>query len=129
MGTIKQVVAALIVRDDKILICQRTPEQTMPLKWEFPGGKIEPGETPEACLIREIKEELNVTVKLQSKCPSYVHQYPDFSIELIPFTAFIISGEIALLEHAQYKWLEKSKLNELDWAQADVAIVQDFLKT
>jgi 8-oxo-dGTP diphosphatase len=100
---------------------------SLPLKWEFPGGKIELNEKPENCLIREIKEELNIEVKIIKILPSNTHTYPSISIELIPFICEKINGEIILKEHTDFKWLHKNELLALDWADADVPIVNHYL--
>lgn len=119
-----RVTCAIIQNDRFILACQRSADMSMPLKWEFPGGKLEEGEDEEACILREIKEELNVEIKILQKWRSFTHEYPDFQIELIPFLAEIKSGEIILKEHLKYRWLVKSELSGLDWAAADLAIVE-----
>lgn len=101
---------------------------SLPLKWEFPGGKIEPGETAEACLIREIKEELHVDIEIVASLPTNTHQYPNVAILLIPFVCRITTGEIILKEHLDFKWLSKDELLALDWAEADVAVVKYYLE-
>jgi 8-oxo-dGTP diphosphatase len=123
-----QVTCALIINpQNQILAAQRSQTMTLPLKWEFPGGKIEPGETAEDCLIREIKEELNIEIQIIKALPSNTHTYPKITIELIPFICEHTSGEILLKEHAQYSWLHKNELLALDWADADVPIVKHYL--
>jgi 8-oxo-dGTP diphosphatase len=100
---------------------------SLPLKWEFPGGKIEPGETAEQCLVREIKEELDITVEIIRDLPANRHTYAAVTIELIPFICRHTCGEITLKEHAQYQWLPADELLALDWADADVPIVKNYL--
>lgn len=99
----------------------------LPLKWEFPGGKIEANETPEASLIREIKEELNIDIEIIDGLSANDHHYPDKSIRLIPFICRQTGGEILLKEHADYKWLDRKDLLDLDWADADVEVVREFM--
>lgn len=126
MNVIK-VTCALIFVNEKILVVQRSEEMKLPLKWEFPGGKIEIGELEEDCIKREIKEELNIKIELISRLTPSYYNYPNFSIELIPFVANYLEGEIKLTEHKQYLLLEKEKLNGLDWAEADIPILKEFL--
>ena len=100
-----------------------------PLKWEFPGGKVEDGEDLETCLQREIKEELGVELQVIEKLPSNLHSYtPAKSIKLIPFRCRMKACEIVLKEHEQILWLEKEHLKNLDWAEADVPVVEYYLK-
>ena len=123
-----KVTCALIVNNQNcILAAQRSQTMSLPLKWEFPGGKIEPDETAEDCLIREIKEELNIEIKIIHALPPNTHTYPKITIELIPFICEHINGEIILKEHAQFKWLQTNELLALDWADADVPIVNHYL--
>lgn len=123
-----KVTCALIVNNQNcVLATQRSQTMNLPLKWEFPGGKIEPNETAEDCLIREIKEELNIEIKIIQSLPSNTHAYPKITIELIPFICGHINGEIILKEHAQFKWLHTDELLALDWADADVPIVNHYL--
>jgi len=100
---------------------------SMPLKWEFPGGKIHEGETPEECLRRELIEELGITVRIGPALPPTVHQYPDFTITLYPFVCAIESGDLIPQEHAEVAWLRPEELPLLDWADADRPVVNLFL--
>lgn len=99
----------------------------LPLKWEFPGGKVEEGERAEECLIREIREELNVTIQVQQRMEEVVHDYGHQQVRLIPFQAVITEGEITLAEHAAYAWLKEDELVELDWAEADLPVLRAYL--
>ena len=119
--------AIIFNSQNQVLVTQRSSAMPLPLKWEFPGGKIEAGETAEACLIREIKEELDINVEIVGKLGSNDHNYGDKVIRLIPFTCTWLSGEIHLKEHADYKWLDAKDLLDLDWAEADVAVVMQYL--
>jgi 8-oxo-dGTP diphosphatase len=105
----------------------------MPLKWEFPGGKIKAGETPEDCLRREIAEELNVSIAVHQSLAPVTHAYPAFTITLYPFICSIAAGDIKLREHAAVAWLPRNQLFTLDWAEADLPVVDAycrlFLKT
>lgn len=99
----------------------------LPLKWEFPGGKIETGETAEECLIREIKEELNIEIEITGSLSPNDHQYPNKLIRLIPFICRQTGGDLALKEHAEYKWVDDKDLLDLDWAEGDIPIVKEYL--
>ncbi|QEM13095.1 (deoxy)nucleoside triphosphate pyrophosphohydrolase [Mucilaginibacter rubeus] len=126
---IKVTCAIIVNADGLVLAAQRNATMSLPLKWEFPGGKIEPGETAEACLIREIKEELHVDIEIVAPLPANTHQYPNVTIQLIPFVCRITSGEIILKEHLDFKWVAKDELLALDWAEADVAIVKYYMES
>lgn len=121
------VTCAIITINDKILVVQRSETMSLPLKWEFPGGKIESGETAEDCIRREIEEELNIKIELVARLSPSYFIYPNFAIELIPFTANYIEGEIELSEHKLYLLLDKEELSNLDWAEADIPILNEFL--
>jgi 8-oxo-dGTP diphosphatase len=123
-----QVTCAIITFGNKTLVVQRSEKMKHPMKWEFPGGKIEKGETEENCLIREIKEELHIEIEILKRLTPSIHEYPNLTIELIPFIANHLSGEITLTEHQEYKLLLKNELNELDWAEADIPILNEYLK-
>lgn len=123
-----EVCCAIIVNETGlVLVTQRSAIMSMPLKMEFPGGKIEPGESPEECLIREIKEELDLEVEIVAAQPAASYHYPAFSILLLPFVCRIVGGEILLKEHAAYAWMELSDLLNCDWAEADIPVVHEYL--
>ena len=122
------VTCAIIFFDNKILAVQRSDKMKLPLKWEFPGGKLEEGESEIDCIKREIKEEINIEIDIIKKISNSVYDYGDFKINLIPFLARYSTGEIQLLEHKDYKLLAKSDLPNLDWAEADLPIVDELLK-
>ena len=121
------VTCAIIINENKILVTQRSEKMKLPLKWEFPGGKLETGESEIECIVREIKEELNIKIKIIERLSNSIFDYGDFQINLIPFIANYYSGEIKLLEHKEYKWVEKNELTLLDWAEADLPILKQFL--
>lgn len=121
-----QVVCAIISIDHKFLVVQRSEKMNLPLKWEFPGGKIEPNETEEDCIKREIMEELNIEVTLKRRLTPSYFDYPNTSIELIPFLANYKCGELTLKEHKQYKIINKEELSSLNWADADLPIVKEI---
>jgi 8-oxo-dGTP diphosphatase len=121
------VTCAIVLRYDKILATQRSEKMKLPLKWEFPGGKLEPQESEIDCIKREIKEELNIEISILRKLSESIHDYGDVKIKLIPFLAKYNSGNILLTEHKDYKWMEKQDLLTLDWAEADLPIVREFL--
>lgn len=112
---------------NQVLAVQRNLTMNLPLKWEFPGGKVEIGETLEECLTREIKEELDLVIKIEKVFGEYTYHYPKQSITLYPFVCSIVSGEIALAEHKAFQWCTREQLSELDWAEADIKIVEDFI--
>ena len=112
---------------NKIFVVQRSQRMSLPMKWEFPGGKIEAGDTEVECIKREIEEELNIQIEVVERLTPSLFSYPTFNIELIPFTSNYVSGELKLKEHHQYLLLDKFELNTLDWAEADVAIVEEVM--
>lgn len=122
------VTCAIILIDNKILVTQRSEKMKLPLKWEFPGGKLEEYESEIECIKREIKEEINIEIEVLKKLSKSVFDYGTFKINLIPFIANYISGEINIAEHKDFKLLDKSELMYLDWAEADIPIVNEFLK-
>ncbi len=122
------VTCGIILKDSKVLVTQRSEKMQLALKWEFPGGKIEANEAEDQCLHRELKEELGIEVEILEKLESKLFQYERFSINLIPFVANHVSGEIMLHEHKDFKWLTKEELTGLDWAAADIPVLETFLK-
>ncbi len=128
MSNIINVTCAIIVIENKILVTQRSEKMKLPLKWEFPGGKLEENESEIDCIKREIKEEINIEIEVLRKLSNSIYDYGNFKINLIPFIAKHILGEIKLTEHRDYKLLQKTELLSLDWAEADLPIVEEFLK-
>lgn len=128
MSKIINVTCAIILKDEKILVAQRNEKMKLPLKWEFPGGKLEFNESEIDCIKREIKEEININIEVLQKLSNNIHDYGTFKINLIPFLVRYISGEIKLAEHKDYRLLDRSQLSNLDWAEADLPIVEEFLK-
>jgi 8-oxo-dGTP diphosphatase len=111
-----------------VLLTQRSATMSQPLLWEFPGGKLEPNESETECLIREIKEELNLIVIPHLRLKSVCFTYPDKTIKLIPYICRFESGTINLLEHARYKWVLPDNLLEYNWCPADIPIVREYLR-
>jgi len=123
-----EVTCGIIVRGNKILVTQRSEKMKLPLKWEFPGGKIEENENAEECILREIKEELNLEIDILERLSASQYDYGTFKINLIPFIAKYKNGALKLAEHKDFKWLEAKELSSLDWAPADIPILNEFLK-
>lgn len=122
-----EVVCGVILDRDKVLCVQRAESMSLPLKWEFPGGKIEKNETPEQCLYREIKEELGVTIEILEKLSKSYYDYGSFEIILIPYLCKYLGDEIILSEHKEFQWLPFSELTMLEWAPADIQIVKEIV--
>ena len=118
-----EVSCALIMDGDRVLVTQRSELMPHPLKWEFPGGKLKAGETPEGCIVREIREELDVEISVIQLLPSVKHKYSDSAIKLIPFVCTIRKGNIHLSQHRTYRWVHDSELDEIDWLEADVEVL------
>ena len=117
-----EVVAALIRDGDKIFATQRGYGEYKDF-WEFPGGKIEPGETPEVALKREIKEELATEIDVNEYVGTVDYDYPDFHITLLLYLCSMVSGNLELLEHESAKWLLASELDSVSWLPADLEII------
>lgn len=118
-----EVVAALIWDQDKFMICQRPAHKARGLLWEFVGGKVEPGETMEDALIRECREELNITVAVDDLYLQVIHEYPDIKIRLSLFHCRIASGVPELLEHEDLKWITPDQIPEFEFCPADHGIL------
>ena len=121
------VTCGIIEFENKILVTQRSSTMSLPGKWEFPGGKIEQLESPEACLKREIYEELNLHVEIKQPLSPNQHRYGNRVILLIPFVCKLVGGKLILREHAQFVWATRDELNDFDWADADVPILNEYL--
>jgi 8-oxo-dGTP diphosphatase len=123
----KRVVAALIVEDGKLLVCQRTRHQTMPLKWEFPGGKIEEGEQPRDALRRELDEELGIMATIGDELARIQHEYPNGGmVELRFFVVREYRGEIENRIFKDIQWAEPKDLTKFDFLEADLTLVSDL---
>jgi len=123
----KRVVAALILKDDHILACQRTRHQVMPLKWEFPGGKIEEGEQPRDALRRELEEELGIEATIGDEVARILHEYPGGgAVELRFFEVRRYLGEIENRIFREVRWVERTELTQLDFLEADLGLVRNL---
>ena len=121
----KQVVAALILRDDEILCCQRTEHQALPLKWEFPGGKIEAGETPPQALLRELQEELGVLAEIGPEITRVLHTYANGnSVNLRFFAVHRFEKELQNRIFRDVRWVKRADLPSLDFLDADKQLVR-----
>lgn len=119
-----RVVGAIIINeDDQVLCALRSPEMSLPNYWEFPGGKIEAGESVHQAIVREIKEELNCEIEALQLFNDYTHEYDHVIVNLITVTCKIINGTPTVNEHAELRWVAKDNLNSLHWAPADIPAV------
>ena len=123
-----EVVAALIWEQDKFLICQRPANKARALLWEFVGGKVEKGETKEQALIRECKEELDITINVLDAFMEVTHTYPDITVHLTLFNASIAFGKPKMLEHNDIKWITPSEIPNYDFCPADEEILAEIMK-
>ena len=129
MKTVK-VVAAIIIHENKIFATQRGYGEFKD-GWEFPGGKVEPGETPQEALVREIKEELDIEIKVKDFLETVEYDYPGFHLSMDCFFCTIKSGELVLKEHEAAKWLTMETLDSVDWLPADQGLIEgirEYLK-
>jgi len=125
----KRVVAALIVKDGKLLVCQRTRHQTMPLKWEFPGGKIEEGEQPRNALRRELEEELGILATVGDEVKRIQHEYPNGGmVELRFYLVREYEREIENRIFRDMQWAEPKNLPKYDFLEADLTLVRDLAR-
>ena len=123
-----EVVAALIWDGDRFLICQRPKKKARGLLWEYVGGKVEPGETKQEALIRECREELDVTITVGDVFMDVVHEYPDITVHLTLFHASIAEGTIRLLEHNAIAWITPAEIPDYDFCPADEDINKQIIK-
>jgi mutator protein MutT len=122
------VAIAVVKRDGRILICQRKPEDTFGGLWEFPGGKREPGESLEACLAREMMEELAIEIKIVRKLTAIEHQYPRSRITLHPFLCEHAGGEPKLIECQQMKWVKAEELPGHQFPPANESLLMEIIQ-
>ena len=118
------VACAIIENNGLVLTVQRSEGMKQALLWEFPGGKLEPNENARECIIREIKEELGISVQVQTQLASHTHG----NIRLIPFICSWEKGSLQLHEHKEALWLPAHELHTLDWCPADIPVVKEYLK-
>jgi 8-oxo-dGTP diphosphatase len=111
----------------EILCALRSAGMSMPGLWEFPGGKLETGESPQSCLVREIKEELGCEIEVGGMIADVEHDYPSIRVHLMTYFAAIVSGVPEAREHERLEWLPASRLRELEWAPADLSTVDKLL--
>jgi len=122
------VTCGLIERDGRLLVAQRAPGKALAGKWEFPGGKVEPGEAPTACLARELREELGVEVRVVAALPASEHRYSPSvrAIRLLPFRCEIVAGEPHAHEHSALRWCTRDEVAGLDLAAADIPVLESY---
>lgn len=120
------VVAAIILKDNKIFATQRGYGEFKG-GWEFPGGKVEEGESPEKAIVREIKEELDTSIEVNEYFATVEYDYPTFHLSMKCYICSVLEGKLELLEHEASKWLDKDTLESVDWLPADLGLV-DKLK-
>jgi mutator protein MutT len=123
------IAAAVIVRDGKVLICQRRPNQDFPMKWEFPGGKIEPGEETTAALRRELAEELGIEAEIGPEIARFGYKYPSADVLLIFFRVEIFQGEPVNKVFEQIRWVPPRMLSVYDLLEADYLILDKIQET
>src|SRR5699024_9689666 len=121
------VVGAVIVRDGKVLAAQRGPDGSLAGMWEFPGGKIESGETPQQALKRELLEELRFDAQIGDHVATTSYEYDFGTVHLACYYASIVSGAPVLTEHSEVRWLHPSDLNTVTWAPADIPAVEQIV--
>ena len=124
---IVKVVAAVIIREnengEKELFATQRGYGEFKDGWEFPGGKVESGETPEDALVREIKEELDTQISVKDYIDTIEYDYPTFHLSMRCYQCSVVSGKLTLLEHENAKWLKKASLRSVDWLPADISIL------
>ena len=125
---ITEVVAALIWRGEKFMICQRPAHKARGLLWEFVGGKVEHGETKEQALIRECNEELGITLDVGDVFMDVIHEYPDLTVHLTLFNATISHGEPQKIEHNDIQWITPEKIPNYDFCPADKEILEKLTR-
>lgn len=119
-----RVVGAVFHDGERFLACRKKPGKPLEGHWEFPGGKIEPGETPEQALAREIREELNLIAEVGQKVTTTTYEYEFATIELTTFYCTLVDGDLRLTDHDSTKWVTSTEAAHLTWAPADIPAVE-----
>lgn len=122
-----KVTAAILAKDDTIFIAKRGPGGRFAHRWEFPGGKIEPGESPEECLTREMKEEFAIDVRVDGFFAESVHTFPGGQILVFAYYCAWTGGEIRPVEHEEYRWVAAAELGDFDFAPADMPLARRLM--
>ncbi|RZJ56021.1 MAG: (deoxy)nucleoside triphosphate pyrophosphohydrolase [Flavobacterium sp.] len=122
------VIAGIIYNNDKILVARRASHKQLGGFWEFPGGKLEASETHETCVIRELKEEMNIDISVNKYLMFNEHEYSGFSIRLHAYLCTFISGQLKLTDHDQVDWVDVSELSRINFAPADIPIVSKLIE-
>ncbi|WP_050180367.1 8-oxo-dGTP diphosphatase MutT [Domibacillus robiginosus] len=123
-----RVVGAVIENEKNEILCAlRSPEMTLPNLWEFPGGKIEAGETPEESLKREVQEELACEIEVGEKIEEVTHEYEAVIVNLLTYRSRILNGLPKAEEHAELRWVSRDRLNDLEWAPADIPTITQLM--
>lgn len=122
------VSCALIENNGKVLIALRKGHHSNGHTWEFPGGKMEPGETPEQCLQREIREELSIDIAIKDKLPDVEYEYPEKNVRLMPFICHYKGDKILCNTHARVQWVDPEEFENFTWSQADIGVWQQYRK-
>lgn len=125
--TLIEVTAGILSNNGRILIAQRKDSGKFPKKWEFPGGKIEPGETPEECLEREMGEELNIDVTVNQYLGESIYKYDGGSVKLLAYRITWISGDFSIKDHQAIAWVKIDELTDYDFAPADMPFVEKLV--
>lgn len=129
MKKVIEVVGAVIHNEQGQILCAlRAPDMSLPDVWEFPGGKIEPGEEPRATLVREVQEELGCAIDVAEMVEDTTHEYETIVVRLLTFHAAIVEGAPTPREHAELRWLFPQELESLEWAPADIPAVQTLIR-
>lgn len=123
-----EVVAALIWRDDRFMICRRPENKARSLLWEFVGGKVEIGESKEEALARECMEELDIEISAERVFCDVIHEYPDITVHLTAFESRIVSGEPKLIEHMDMRWITPEEIHDYDFCPADKDILEKIME-
>ncbi len=118
------VAAAVIIEEGRVFAAQRNNKGELALKWEFPGGKLEPGEAGETAIVREIMEELATSIAVERHLMTVEHSYSTFSLTMEAYLCNIVEGTLELGEHLDCRWLSRDELHSVDWAAADIPIVK-----